>query len=357
MSGVRRSGRIPKQIPIVLVGTDTSGRVFSEETNTVLLSQHGAGIRSRNKFAPDEVMTIRIADTNREAEVRLVGSMGANAYGTIYGVAFRDENLDFWQMEFPPVSSPTPDNPETILECSLCRQQQAVRQTDVEADVYAINEMILRYCGVCGSTTHWRLAKETEAPQPARKIPAARPHEVAPSVPPPAERAATPAPRNQPAPAHSFYGGGGDLELVAAHLAVAPQGGATGAGTHAASLPAAEPGKAPAGAPQSVPSPQKGSGAQGKANQRAHVRTRVTFTACIRQGVAEELVECENVSRGGFCFHSRKRYGEETLIDAALPYSLGQQALFVPAAIKRVEELPAAGLFRYGCAYVKPVRR
>jgi len=54
MAGVRRSGRISKQVPIVLLGTDTSGRVFSEETHTLVLSLHGAGIRSRNKFAPGE---------------------------------------------------------------------------------------------------------------------------------------------------------------------------------------------------------------------------------------------------------------------------------------------------------------
>src|SRR5262249_49917643 len=90
----------------------------------------------------------------------------------------------------------------------------------------------------------------------------------------------------------------------------------------------------------------------GKPNRRRHVRTRVTFTACIRHSAAdEEIVECDNVSKGGLCFRSRKRYDENAPIDIAAPYDPGQPAFFVPAHIKRTEEPPAAGLFRYGVAY------
>jgi len=42
---LRRSSRIPKEIPILLVGSDMEGKVFSEQAKTVLLSRHGAGIR------------------------------------------------------------------------------------------------------------------------------------------------------------------------------------------------------------------------------------------------------------------------------------------------------------------------
>ena len=40
------------------LGTDTTGRVFSENTTTVVLSRHGAGIVSRNRRDPDESLTI-----------------------------------------------------------------------------------------------------------------------------------------------------------------------------------------------------------------------------------------------------------------------------------------------------------
>jgi hypothetical protein len=47
---VRRSGRIKKEIAILLLGTDTQGHVFAEETKTGTLSLHGAGIVSDLKL-------------------------------------------------------------------------------------------------------------------------------------------------------------------------------------------------------------------------------------------------------------------------------------------------------------------
>ena len=65
----------------------------------------------------------------------------------------------------------------------------------------------------------------------------------------------------------------------------------------------------------------------------------------------EEIVECENISKGGLCFRSRKHYPENSAIQVAVPYSPGQPAIFVAAQIRRVEELSGPGLFRYGVAY------
>ena len=48
---VRRSGRIPKEIPIVLIGSDLAGKIFSESTKTVLLSLHGRHPRAEHDLA------------------------------------------------------------------------------------------------------------------------------------------------------------------------------------------------------------------------------------------------------------------------------------------------------------------
>jgi hypothetical protein len=63
MQRTRRSGRIAMEIPILLLGTGTTGKMFSEETKTVVLSRHGAGIVSQFAFAPDEVLTLPIHPT------------------------------------------------------------------------------------------------------------------------------------------------------------------------------------------------------------------------------------------------------------------------------------------------------
>src|SRR5437762_14253403 len=88
--GVRRSSRIPKEIDILLVGSDTEGKVFSEQTKTVLLSRHGAGIVSRYKLSAEQELILRRLDTNKEAEVRLVGQFGVEGELCTCGVAFLD---------------------------------------------------------------------------------------------------------------------------------------------------------------------------------------------------------------------------------------------------------------------------
>src|SRR5215475_2499969 len=142
MSGVRRSGRVSRQIPILLLGTDTSGRVFSEETRTLVLSRHGAGILSRNKFAPDEVLRMRLADSGREIEIRLVRHLGEDPRGNVYGIAFCDPEIDFWQIDFPPPPELHLLPPKVSLERCFCGELSLIQQTEIEADVYLASETV-----------------------------------------------------------------------------------------------------------------------------------------------------------------------------------------------------------------------
>jgi hypothetical protein len=89
------------------------------------------------------------------------------------------------------------------------------------------------------------------------------------------------------------------------------------------------------------------------ANRRRDVRTRVSFTACIRQvgTTGEEIVECDNISKGGFSFRGRKAYAENSAIEVAVPYSPGGHAIFVAAVIRHVETIDSGNLFRCGASY------
>jgi len=89
-------------------------------------------------------------------------------------------------------------------------------------------------------------------------------------------------------------------------------------------------------------------------NKRRNVRIRVSFSACVRHPAhADEVVECENVSKGGVCFHSLQQYPLDSFIEVAAPFSPGETALFVPAQIKRIEPLSGGLVFRYGVEYTK----
>lgn len=281
--GIRRSGRIPKEIAILLLGSDTEGRGFAEETKTIVLSRHGASLLSRNKLVPEQEMFLRYLGTNKEAEVRLVGQIGERSDGYIYGVAFVDQRLNFWDLEFPPATPSEKQASKALLECSGCQTRESVDLDVLEQDVYAVNEGILRYCKRCLLQTIWKQVRGGFAAEFPASIPA---------PPPP------PAPAQEPQPA----------------------------------------------VPPPPPPPK---------NRRREVRARVNLKACIRFSGSEEIVACEDMSRGGLCFKSRTHYMEKSVIEVAAPYSPGSQPIFAFAEIMHVQELPKERRFRCGAAYLK----
>ena len=259
------------------------GKMFSEQAKTVLLSRHGAGIVSEHKFSPEQELIIRSLETNKEAEVRVVGQLGSHGERYTYGVAFLNQNIDFWGTEFPPVSQSEKMANRVLLQCASCKAREMVEQSDLESDVYIVNDGIVRYCKSCSSSTLWKRG-EVEAGSPAAE------HE--------------PAPVAIPAP-----------------LAVEP-------------------------APASKPARPE--------NRRKDVRTKANFKACVRTFVfGDDIVVCEDISRGGLRFKSRKAYAANTAIEVAAPYSPGSPSIFVRGQIAFVQELPAEKLFRCGVAYSK----
>lgn len=280
---VRRSGRIPKEIAILLVGSDLEGKVFSEQTKTVVLSLHGAGIISQYKLVPEQELILRRLDTNSETEIRIVGQIGSQSDNYTYGMAFLDPEIDFWGVKFPSLTDSEIRASRLLLECSGCKGRETVDQSDLAADVFAINEGIVRFCKNCGSSTFWKQAfvgagDKSDWPQPLQAQEAAMEAESA-----PAQKTAAP-----------------------------------------------------------------------RENRRKYVRTKVSCKACIRQpGQTLDVVVCEDMSRGGLRFKSRKRYFERSSIEVAAPYTPGAQSIFVHARIVYVQELPEEKLFRCGVQYLK----
>jgi hypothetical protein len=304
MGKVRRSGRIAREIRILLLGMDATGVVFSEETRTVTLSRHGAGIISKHKLPPDGLLIMRFLGGWTETAIRLVGQLGEDARGFVYGVAFVDEDEDFWELEFPapPMWNVQPDGP---MQCESCKRCEIVDQSEVEADVLALSESIWRYCTHCGLPTVWRRVEEVGSSS-------------GPTIVTEVERPQS----------HGTIAKSPRLRLAGTDLLVTE------------SLP--EPALPPAAS--AVVSKT--------VNRRKDVRTRVTLSACIRHEESEEIVECANLSKGGFAFRSRKQYpiGGEILV--AVPFYLGTPPSFVTGSVRHVTALPNQN-FQYGVMYVR----
>jgi len=306
---LRRSSRIPKEVAILLTGSDMDGKGFSEMTKTVLLSRHGAGILSTYKLSAEQEIIIRYLDTNKEALVRVVGRIGSEGETYTYGVAFADPHTtDFWGIDFSPVSERDKESRRMLLECSNCKAHETVEQSEVEWDVFLINEGIVRYCKGCSDSTLWKRASEVTEEQPA------------------------------------LVAAGGAAEVSSAAAAPpAPVTPAPPVSQLTVSTPIASAYASPGDRKPAVPS---------ESNRRKHPRTRVTYKACIRRsGLNEDLVTCEDMSKGGLSFKSRRQYYQGTEIEIAVPYSPGGNAIFVPARIAWVVEIVKDKQYKCGVAF------
>ena len=152
---VRRSGRFPKKIAVFLIGSDLDGTVFSEQTNTVELSRHGAGVVSRHKLAPEQHIIIRCQETNREAEARVVRVIGSQSDSHTYGLEFVGSTIDIWDVEVPPLTESEKEAHHSLFQCSDCEGRETLNPSDVELNGYAVNKAVVRPCKRCGSATTW----------------------------------------------------------------------------------------------------------------------------------------------------------------------------------------------------------
>jgi hypothetical protein len=354
--------------------------MFSERTTTVLLSLHGAGILSRHKLSPEQELILRWPEKNKETDIRVVGHIGEDSGQHTYGVAFFDLHLNFWEIDFPPISEFEKQLGVITLYCTSCSTREKIDDTSVEADVCATNDSVLRSCKRCGTATLWKPVSSSTAPapQPAPTASSQLPLFSAPAIPPspapappsnydPAPAGALVPPPVPPAPQPSFYaqtrGVAPDGSSSSNFRASRPDPGlagdpaVTGFGDPSAQPVAAVLTLPPPSPEGSAAAPQAASPAPTRVNRRKHPRVKVSYSACIRHPErGDDIVTCEDMSKGGLRFKSATQYYAQTLIEVAVPYSKGQNSIFVPARIVFVEPLPEQSLFRCGVQYLQSTK-
>ncbi|MGH9680664.1 MAG: PilZ domain-containing protein [Candidatus Acidiferrales bacterium] len=86
--------------------------------------------------------------------------------------------------------------------------------------------------------------------------------------------------------------------------------------------------------------------------RRAKRRAAIQLTACIRYSGIDTVVKCEDMSRGGFRFRSRKPFQEDLRMEASVPYAKSGENIFMPVRIVYCQEL-GEGQYRCGVAFIK----
>ena len=86
--------------------------------------------------------------------------------------------------------------------------------------------------------------------------------------------------------------------------------------------------------------------------RRKTKRTPMKAPACIRCAGVEVIVQCEDVSKGGFRFVSNKEFPEGTRVEAAVPYTKFSNNIFSHAVVAYCRPM-SNGQFRHGMAYIK----
>jgi hypothetical protein len=261
-------------VEIEAIGLDVNGRTFHEAAVTSSISRHGAVIVLNSKLGPDQEMTIRCLKNNSEAEVRVLGLIGAIEDKHSYGVTLVNPANDLWGVRFPILDGQEEPLTRLVLECGTCHTIEVAHFNEIEMQVFDANHRIRRFCKLCSATTSW----------------------------------------SQPKKDSSF-------EVIKQEFQL-EQG------------PALQP-----------------LGTQ--IVKRKYERIATKASACIRKSDgSEEIVRCENISRGGLSFRSSQGYVAGARIEVSVPCSPGTGNIFIPAQIIHCHHI--GGMFRVGAAYLRP---
>ena len=99
-----RNDRVSASVPIQVSWTGKRGEHFDGVAKTLTISRNAATIVLPHKLVPTQEITVRCVGTDKFATARVVGLIGQEAGGDIYGVAFIDSNANLWDIEFTPAT-------------------------------------------------------------------------------------------------------------------------------------------------------------------------------------------------------------------------------------------------------------
>jgi diguanylate cyclase (GGDEF)-like protein/PAS domain S-box-containing protein len=96
----RRSDRVSIAFPVVVAGIDPSGRPFSERTRTTTVSRFGCALSVTRSLHAAQKLHLRRIGTNENIVGHIVGDLGLQPDGHVYGVATEESCEGLWGIRF-----------------------------------------------------------------------------------------------------------------------------------------------------------------------------------------------------------------------------------------------------------------
>jgi len=88
--------------------------------------------------------------------VIVVGQIGGQAGGYVYGLALPQQGEDLWDIRFPPLAESDACLVQLLLQCAVCQTREVVYLNELETEVFEGNGHLPRSCTQCAEWTRWK---------------------------------------------------------------------------------------------------------------------------------------------------------------------------------------------------------
>jgi hypothetical protein len=151
---LRGSERVLVNLRLRVSAPAERGEEFLGEGKTIDVSQDGASIMVDRDLGIGQTIKIRRVGANKEALARVVGSY-QNSAGRVFGVVLSDNQINLWDIVFPPAAALEHAVLRSLLRCVACGRLEVSYLNEFESDLFLNHHSVARLCGQCGGWTTW----------------------------------------------------------------------------------------------------------------------------------------------------------------------------------------------------------
>jgi hypothetical protein len=126
---------------------------FNDTAHTLVVCAHGATVVLRRTLLPGQKITIRRGE--RTATAKIVGQVGIESGGHVYGICLLEPGRTFWGIAFPSPGDDAQAAARMVLRCADCSTREVRHLNEVELLVVESNRQLVSECKACARNTTW----------------------------------------------------------------------------------------------------------------------------------------------------------------------------------------------------------